>query len=179
MNITGERQIRASCDEVYAALNDPAILQAAIPGCESLERKSDTELAATVTLKIGPIKASFAGEVSLSDLKPPSSYTITGKGSGGAAGHASGTAKVKLSEQDGGTRLNYEVEAKIGGKIAQLGSRLIDGTARKLAEQFFAKFAEQVEGPAEPAAAGASLPRWLWPALALVVAGGIVVALSV
>ncbi len=146
MNLSGERRINASRDKVYEALNDPEILRQAIPGCEALDRRSDTEMAATVALKIGPVKAKFAGEVTLSDLHPPGSYTITGSGKGGAAGFASGSARIALAENGGITALTYDVDAKVGGKIAQLGNRLLDSAARKLADQFFTRFSELVEG---------------------------------
>ena len=133
----GEEQIAASVDAVWEALNDPEVLQACIPGCETLEKASDTELTATVLLKIGPVKARFNGEVTLENLNPPHSYTISGEGKGGIAGFAKGGADVTLAPQDGGTLLTYSVNADVGGKIAQLGSRLIDSTAKKLAKQFF------------------------------------------
>lgn len=152
MQIKDEQEINAPREKVYAALNDPAILKKAIPGCQELHKKSDTEMTATVVLKIGPVKAAFDGEVQLSDLRPPSSYTITGKGSSGASGHASGTAKVSLEERDGGaTLLRYEVTAKLGGQLAQLGARMLQGTAKKLARKFFASLSEQLGGAPAPA----------------------------
>lgn len=143
--IEGEERIEAPIQKVWEALNDPAMLKACIPGCEALEKKSDTELAATVVLKVGPIKATFAGEVTLGNLNPPYSYTISGEGKGGIAGFAKGGADVKLSE-DGPdvTILKYEAKADVGGKIAQLGSRLITSTSKKLAGQFFSSFNEKV-----------------------------------
>jgi carbon monoxide dehydrogenase subunit G len=143
--IEGEERIEAPVQKVWEALNDPDMLQACIPGCQSLEKKSDTELAATVVLKIGPIKATFAGEVTLKNLNPPHSYTIAGEGKGGVAGFAKGGADVTLSE-DGAdvTILKYEAKADVGGKIAQLGSRLITSTSKKLAGQFFSTFNEKV-----------------------------------
>lgn len=140
MDMTGEQRIEAGRDKVWAGLNDPEVLKACIPGCQSIEKLSDTELKASVTLKIGPVKASFAGKVTLSDLNPPESYTITGEGAGGVAGFAKGGAKVHLVEEGEATILHYEVKAQVGGKIAQLGARLIDGTAKKLAGEFFAAF---------------------------------------
>ncbi|MBF2734615.1 MAG: carbon monoxide dehydrogenase subunit G [Betaproteobacteria bacterium AqS2] len=152
MQINDEQLIDAPREKVYAALNDPAILKKAIPGCQELDKKSDTEMTATVVLKIGPVKAAFDGEVQLSDLRPPSSYTITGKGSSGASGHASGTAKVTLEERDdGGTLLRYEVTAKLGGQLAQLGARMLQGTAKKLARKFFAALSEELGGAPAPA----------------------------
>jgi len=141
--MTGEQRIEASRDKVWAALNDPEALKASIPGCQSIEKLSDTELKATVTLKIGPVKASFAGKVTLSDLDPPKSYTISGEGAGGVAGFAKGGAKVRLEEDGAATILHYDVQAQVGGKIAQLGARLIDGTAKKLAGEFFTSFSKQ------------------------------------
>ena len=135
-----EIRIAAPRERVYAALNDPEILKQAIPGCEALEQVSETELTATVTAKVGPVKAKFKGAVTLSDLNPPESYTISGEGKGGAAGFASGGAKISLAEDGDGTLLSYEVEAQVGGKLAQIGNRLIDGTARKLAGEFFESF---------------------------------------
>lgn len=143
--IEGEERIRAPVAKVWEALNDPEVLKACIPGCQSLEKKSDTELAATVVLKIGPIKANFAGEVTLTNLNPPNSYTISGEGKGGIAGFAKGGADVALAA-DGAdeTVLTYAAKADVGGKIAQLGSRLITSTSKKLAGQFFSSFNEKV-----------------------------------
>ena len=145
--IEGEERIEAPVQKVWEALNDPEMLQACIPGCQSLEKKSDTELAATVVLKIGPIKATFAGEVMLKNLNPPHSYTIAGEGRGGIAGFAKGGADVTLTEDGAAvTILKYEAKADVGGKIAQLGSRLIESTSKKLAGQFFSSFGEKVGG---------------------------------
>ena len=151
MDMSGSQRIEATPATVWAALNDVEVLKACIPGCETINKTSDTEMDAKVTLKIGPVKASFTGKVTLSDLDPPNGYTISGEGSGGAAGHAKGGAKVRLEEievgPDGGvTMLHYDVKAQIGGKLAQLGSRLIDATAKKLAGDFFQKFG-QIVGP--------------------------------
>ncbi|MEO3386486.1 carbon monoxide dehydrogenase subunit G [Mesorhizobium sp. CAU 1741] len=145
MIIEGEERIEAPIGKVWAALNDPDILRECIPGCESLEKKSDTELVAVVTLKMGPIKAKFNGEVELKNLKPPHSYTIQGEGKGGVAGFAKGGADVVLEEESPDvTILRYEAKADVGGKIAQLGSRLITSTSKKLAGQFFSSFNEKV-----------------------------------
>ncbi|CAM5550073.1 carbon monoxide dehydrogenase subunit G [Aquamicrobium terrae] len=145
--IEGEERIAAPIQKVWEALNDPDVLRESIPGCQALEKKSDTELAATVVLKIGPIKATFQGEVTLSNLNPPHSYTIQGEGKGGIAGFAKGGADVTLSEDGADTTvLKYAAKADVGGKIAQLGSRLIDSTSRKLAGQFFSTFGEKVGG---------------------------------
>lgn len=149
MELIGERTIAAPRETVWAALNDPEVLKAAIPGCSELTGSPEDGFEATVTQKVGPVKATFKGAVTLSDINPPESYTITGEGKGGAAGFAKGGANVKLQEVAEGTSLTYEVEARVGGKLAQLGSRLIDGFARKLADQFFENFQEQVEGPKE------------------------------
>ncbi len=144
--IEGEERIAAPVDKVWAALNDPDVLKVCIPGCQSLEMKSPTEMAATVVLKIGPIKATFNGEVTLKNLAPPHSYTIQGEGKGGIAGFAKGGADVTLTEDGDGTMLKYAAKADVGGKIAQLGSRLITSTSKKLAGQFFSTFGDKVGG---------------------------------
>ena len=159
MKLSGEQLIPIPPAKVYAALNDPEVLQASIPGCQSLIKQSATKMAATVKIKIGVIQASFKGEVELSDLDPPNGYTISGKGSAGAAGFASGQARVRLEPHEEGTKLSYQVDTKIGGKFAQIGSRLLEGTARKLSKQFFVKFAEEVAGPALPAVEPVKLTR--------------------
>lgn len=147
MQMNGSEQIAAPRAAVWAALNDPEILKQCIPGCETLEKTSDNEMTATVTLKVGPVKASFKGKVTLSDIDAPNGYRITGEGSGGVAGFAKGGANVHLeSETPEITILQYDVDAQIGGKIAQLGARLIDTTAKKLAGEFFAKFGAVVAG---------------------------------
>nr|WP_298100560.1 carbon monoxide dehydrogenase subunit G [uncultured Shinella sp.] len=146
MDMTGEERIAAPRDVVWAALNDAEILKACIPGCQSLTMKSPTELEATVKIKIGPVSASFSGEVTLSNLNPPESYTISGEGKGGIAGFAKGGADVRLTEDGDGTILAYDVKAQIGGKLAQLGSRLIDSSSKKLATQFFADFGARLNG---------------------------------
>lgn len=144
MELGGEERIAAPRDVVWAALNDADILKQCIPGCQSLERKSPTELAATVKLKIGPVSANFSGEVTLTDINPPESYTIHGEGKGGVAGFAKGSAAVTLAEDGDETILRYRTKAQVGGKIAQLGSRLIDSSSHKLASQFFADFNKAV-----------------------------------
>jgi uncharacterized protein len=146
MEMTGEYRIPASRETVWAALNDPDMLRACIPGCEELEKVSDTEFRATAKMKVGPVSARFKGRVTLSDLDPPNGYKISGEGEGGVAGFAKGGATVALAEKDGGTALTYDVEAQIGGKLAQLGQRLVNGSAKKLADEFFANFAEAVQG---------------------------------
>ena len=148
------RRVPAPQAKVWAALNDPAILKACIPGCEKLEMTSPTDMTATVVIKVGPVKASFSGKVTLSDLDPPNGYRISGEGSGGVAGFAKGGAAVKLvADGPDATILNYEVDAQIGGKLAQLGARLIDSTAKKLAGEFFANFAAALTPPAPEAEA--------------------------
>ena len=153
MDMTGQYRIPAPREQVWAALNDPATLQASLPGCESLEKVSDREFAATVVAKVGPVKAKFNGNVTLSNLNPPESYTISGEGKGGAAGFAKGGADVRLMEEGEVTVLTYTAKADVGGKLAQLGSRLIDGTAKKMADEFFHNFSNQVAGPAPAAEA--------------------------
>jgi carbon monoxide dehydrogenase subunit G len=156
MDMTGEYRIPAPRQRVWEALNDPAVLKAAIPGCEELVRKSDTELEARVTAKVGPVSAKFGGAVTLGDLNPPESYTISGQGSGGAAGFAKGGASVHLTEDGDGTILRYQAKADVGGKLAQIGSRLIQGTARKMADEFFGRFSEIVASKAAEEAAAAT-----------------------
>jgi carbon monoxide dehydrogenase subunit G len=147
MEIKGEYRIAAPREKVFAALNDQEVLKACIPGCESLEKLSDTEMTAKVRLRIGPVSATFNGKVVLSDIDAPNGYKISGEGQGGVAGFAKGGAVVKLSDEAGATVLRYDADAQVGGKIAQVGARLIQGTARKLADQFFGKFAETVGAP--------------------------------
>ncbi len=142
MELQDEIRIEAPRDVVYAALNDPEILKQCIPGCQELEKTSDTDLVAKVVLKIGPVKATFGGKVKLDPSKAPEKFSLTGEGSGGIAGHAKGGADVELIEDGNATLLRYEAKADVGGKIAQLGSRLIVSTSKKLAGNFFEKFAE-------------------------------------
>ena len=143
MKLSGSYQINLSKEKVWEALNDPEILKKAIPGCEEFKKNSDTEFTATATNKIGPFNASFTGDIELTDLDPPNSYKITGSGNS-PVGFASGEATVKLEDNEKGTNLIYEVEANVGGKIAQVGSRLIDMTAKKMADIFFGKFSELI-----------------------------------
>lgn len=150
MTMTGEQQLAASREKVWAMLNDPEVLRLCIPGCETLDKLSDNEFQAVATNRIGPVKARFKGKVRLSDLNPPNGYRISGEGDGGIAGFAKGGATVALAEKDGGTLLTYNVEAQIGGKLAQLGQRLVNGAAKKLADDFFVKFAAQVQGAGSP-----------------------------
>ena len=149
LNMEGEERIAASVETVWAALNDAEVLKACIPGCQELTKESDTELKAVVSLKIGPVKAKFKGAVTLENLNPPISYSIVGEGQGGIAGFAKGGADVALTADGDGTILNYKAKADVGGKIAQLGSRLIESTSKKLAGQFFSNFNAHVSGNAE------------------------------
>ena len=176
MQMNGEYRIPAPRQAVWDALNDPEILKQCIPGCDELARTEDGGFEAKVTAKVGPVRAKFGGKVELSDIDPPNGYTISGQGTGGAAGFAKGGAKVSLAEDGGETVLSYTVDASVGGKLAQIGSRLIDATAKKMADDFFSKFAELVGGggaageaeapaaaeaapPAEPAA---GIPAYFW-----------------
>jgi carbon monoxide dehydrogenase subunit G len=147
MVMSGEYQIAAPRDVVWEKLNDPEVLKACIPGCEQLEKVSETEFQAVAVNKIGPVKAKFKGKVRLSDIDPPNGYKISGEGDGGVAGFAKGGATVALIEKDGGTLLTYNVEAQIGGKLAQLGQRLVNGVAKKMADDFFKKFVATVTMP--------------------------------
>jgi carbon monoxide dehydrogenase subunit G len=156
MDMTGERRIPAPRQKVWEALNDTATLKACIPGCDSLEKIGESDLKATAALKIGPISAKFAGKVTLSDIDPPNGYTITGEGQGGVAGFAKGGANVKLADDGDGTLLTYDVKAQVGGKIAQLGARLIDATAKQMSDQFFDRFTAALTPQLE--AAGAEVP---------------------
>ena len=189
MDMTGEQRTNASREEVWNALNDPQVLARCIPGCETMEKTSDNEFTATVTLKVGPVKATFVGNVTLSDLDPPNGYTLSGQGQGAGAGFAKGGAEVRLADDGGQTILTYKVNAQVGGKLAQVGSRLIDGTARKLAGQFFAELddtlsPEDEAAPEEAAAvrAAAAAPQaaeggispMIWGLGALIIAGLIV-----
>jgi len=148
MEMTGTRTIAADRATVWAALNDAEVLKACVPGCEALTGTPEDGFDAVVKQKVGPVKATFKGGVTLSDVDAPNSYRITGEGKGGVAGFAKGGAFVTLADVEAGTELAYEVEAKVGGKLAQLGSRLIDGFARKMADEFFDRFQAEIEGPA-------------------------------
>ncbi len=172
MELGGEHLIHASREHVWAALNDPAVLEACIPGVQGLEKRSDTEFAATVAAKIGPVNARFRGAVTLSDLDPPNGYTIAGEGTGGAAGFARGRARVRLADADGGaTRLAWEADVHVGGKLAQIGSRLVGGVAKRLAGAFFDALSERIGGSgaasdvplADAAQAAGETPRGAGP----------------
>jgi hypothetical protein len=190
VELTSEQRINAPREQVYAALNDLDILRQCIPGCESLEAKSDTELEATVSLKMGPVKAKFKGQVELSNLVPPESYSISGQGSGGAAGFAKGGADIKLVEDGGATVMHFDVKADVGGRFAQLGNRLIDSTAKTLSGKFFEKFCELVEsgGEAEAAPSAEAAPpesggdskteRWIIALIVVAVALVVIYALN-
>ncbi len=153
MEMHGELRIPAPRADVWAKLNDPDVLKTCIPGCESVDKVSDTEFTAKVVARVGPVKASFSGKVTLTDLDPPAGYTITGEGTGGVAGFAKGSAKVSLEEDGAETVLRYGVQGQVGGKLAQIGSRLIDATSRKMADEFFNRFLGVMTPPAEGAAA--------------------------
>lgn len=179
MQITGETIVAARPEQVWLALNDPDVLRQCIPGCEALEKVSDTEFKATVATRIGPMQTRFHGAVTLSDLDPPNGYTIAGSGSGGVAGNAKGGAKVRLAAIPEGTKLTWDVDVQVTGKLAQLGSRLIDGVAKMMAGQFFEKFAAVVVPPVAAAVAApaktprSGLQRWV------MIGGGVLLAIAV
>lgn len=171
MKMSGEKILNAPQTKVWAALNDTDVLRQSIPGCESFEQQPDGSYKATVAAKIGPVQARFNGIVRLSDLDPPNGYTISGEGSGGAAGSAKGGAKVRLARADGGTRLTWDADAQISGKLAQIGSRLIESTANHMAGQFFDRFSQVIAGAEPPQASAAGMiPPWIWIAAAVGVA---------
>ena len=155
MHLTDSRDIAADPQTVWNSLLDAEVLKACVPGCQEMHGSPEEGFDATVVQKVGPVKATFKGHVQLNDLVAPESLSIDGEGKGGAAGFAKGGAKVRLEAIDGGTRLHYDVDAKVGGKLAQLGSRIIDGFAKKMADQFFVRFQETLEGPSEEAAESA------------------------
>jgi uncharacterized protein len=152
---SGEHLIAADAESVWRALNDPEVLKSAIEGCERLERIADDRFEGVVKVKVGPVSAAFTGEVTLSDLDPPRGYTLSASAKGGPAGFGKGTARVTLTPEAGGVRLAYEVDAQVGGKLAQVGQRLIDAAARQMADNFFTRFAEAVGGPPEIASESA------------------------
>ena len=173
MEMTGEQLIPVSQAEVWRGLNDPAVLKACIAGCETIEKVSDSEYRVTIVAAVGPVKAKFNGKLLLSDLNPPNSYSLSFEGSGGAAGFGKGGAQVSLKAEGAGTRLTYSAKASVGGKLAQVGSRLIDGVARKMADDFFTAFNEKLAPTVKPAGAagpaagkGRIHPAW-WVAGAL------------
>jgi len=174
MEMTGEQFIPALQAEVWRGLNDPEVLKACISGCESVEKLADTEYAVVTTVAIGPVKARFRGKLVLADLDPPNSYSLSFDGQGGAAGFGKGSAKVSLATEAAGTRLSYTVKAQVGGKLAQIGSRLIDGVAKKMADDFFSAFNQKITGAAtatpEPSADAAPGAAPLWWVVAIIVA---------
>lgn len=163
MNMTGEQHIAANRKAVWAALNDADVLKECIPGCQSLEKQSDTEMTAKVKLQIGPVRATFNGTVKLSDLDPPNGYRISGEGNGGVAGYAKGGAAVRLLDEGAGTLMKYDVRADVGGKLAQLGGRLIDATAKRLADEFFRKFTARLGAmPTQAIPSGVDVEKRGW-----------------
>ena len=189
MEMTGEQLIPLPQQRVWEALNDPEILKACIPGCETIDKVTDDEYTVAMVASVGPVKARFSGKLKLSDLNPPNSYSIVFEGSGGAAGFGKGSAHVDLVPEDSSTRLRYSANASVGGRLAQVGSRLIDGVARKMADDFFLRFNQTVAPPAAAAPSGVAsvavdddgippgvkyptMPTWVW-----VVAGVVVAAL--
>jgi carbon monoxide dehydrogenase subunit G len=161
MDMTGTRQIAASRQKVWAALNDPNILKRCITGCESLEMQSPTDMTARVKLVVGPVRATFNGKVRLTDIDPPNGYRIVGEGNGGVAGFAKGSAVVRLTDDGRGTLMTYDVKADVGGKLAQLGGRLIDSTAKRIADEFFEQFADLVGGAPDAPATAPKKEGWL------------------
>ena len=159
MEFQGRYQIPAAPELVWAGLNDPEILKACIPGCEEISKSSPTDFLATATLKIGPVKARFKGKVSLSELDPPKRCVLSGEGQGGMAGFAKGNAEVVLSQDGSGTTLSYTAHANVGGKLAQIGQRLIDGAARQIADDFFGRFAAVLSAAAADTAVAAAVPE--------------------
>lgn len=176
MKLSGEKLLPLAQDKVWDALNDPEILRQSIPGCEEFEVLSDTSYRATVATKIGPVQARFKGTVEISDFDPPNGYTLSGSGAGGAAGSAKGAAKVRLEPTEEGTRLSWDADAQVSGKLAQVGSRLVESSANMMANQFFSRFEQILAGEeveAQPLAVSVFLPAWLriagWGLLLLIV----------
>ena len=173
MEMTGQQFIPLPQQRVWEALNDPQVLKACIPGCESVEKVSDTEYKLAMTAAVGPVKARFTGKLLLSDLDPPNAYSLAFEGSGGAAGFGKGASRVTLAPEAEGTRLSYTAKATVGGKLAQVGSRLIDGVAKKMAEDFFTRFNETLAPPPvalERPRAPRAIPHWVWIAAAVIAA---------
>ncbi len=169
MKITGEQTIAAKPDRVWQGLNDPEVLRQSIPGCKSFVRTGDNAFKTTIETKVGPVKAVFNGDVQLSDLDPPHGYRLSGRGSAGSMGNAKGSARVRLIPDGAGTKLTYDLEADVSGKFAQLGSRLIQGTANLLADQFFTRFGEVV-APLEAPVTKRGIPWWVWAVAAVALA---------
>jgi len=184
MEMTGEQLIPASQQDTWNALNDPEILKACVPGCEAIDPVAQNEFQVAMVARVGPVSAKFKGKLSLSDLDPPNSYSIAFEGQGGAAGFGKGSARVTLAPQEGGTRLGYTVNASVGGKLAQIGSRLVDAAARKIADDFFKTFNDKVaslhgaaaqgEEHAEAVPADPDMPTISSPAIALIAAAALV-----
>ncbi|WP_332814463.1 CoxG family protein [Ramlibacter sp.] len=177
MEMQGSRTIAATQQQAWEGLNDPEVLKACIPGCEKVERVADDRFNVGLAVKVGPVSAKFAGRITLSDVQPPQRYTLAFDGQGGAAGFGKGTAKVELSPAEGGCQLAYAVQAQVGGRIAQVGQRLIDGVARSMAEDFFKRFDAQMQQRYAPAAvaptaapARPTIAPWLWIVIAAAVA---------
>ena len=174
MEMTGQQFIPRPQQRVWEALNDPQVLKACIPGCESVEKVSDSEYKLAMTAAVGPVKARFTGKLLLSDLDPPNAYSLAFEGSGGAAGFGKGSSRVTLTPESGGTRLSYSAKATVGGKLAQVGSRLIDGVAKKMTDDFFTRFNEtlapQAVAPTEGAPPRGGIPHWVWIVAALAAA---------
>ncbi len=185
MEMQGQRALAVSQQQAWDALNDPEVLKACIPGCDKVEASGENQFALGVSVKIGPVSAKFSGKITLSDIQPPNSYTLTFDGQGGAAGFGKGVSQVKLTPHGSGCELSYSVKAQVGGKIAQMGQRLIDGVAKSMAEDFFKRFDDEMQrrypapaaqGPVDAAAAadtvpggmGGSMPAWAWAAGAAV-----------
>ncbi len=177
MELTGEFRIPAPRETVWQALNDPEVLKQCIPGCHEVVKVSDSEFTARATLKVGPVKATFTGKVTLSDLDPPNGYRIAGEGQGGAAGFAKGEAVVALDSDGADTVLRYTVHATVGGKLAQIGSRVIDGVTKKMADDFFGRFTEIIAAAAVPGKVLGVSPR-IWIAIAVVAVLVLIYALS-
>jgi carbon monoxide dehydrogenase subunit G len=188
MDMQGSRVLAATREQAWDALNDPEVLKACIPGCEKVERTGEDSYALGMAVKVGPVAARFSGRIQLQDMQPPERYTLVFDGQGGAAGFGKGTAQVQLAPVEGGTELSYTVQAQVGGKIAQVGQRLVDGVAKQMAEQFFQRFenllrerhpapavaegAPAATAPASAApAAGGGVPTWVWVLIALAIAG--------
>ena len=173
MELTGEYVLPAPRARVWAALNDPDVLKRCIPGCQEIQKLSDTEMTAKVTLSVGPVRATFNGRVTLSDLDPPNGYRITGEGQGGVAGFGKGGAAVRLADEGAGTKLSYVADASVGGKLAQIGSRLVEATARKLADEFFNRFAAEFAAAPEAAPPAAATSAAAAPLAAVATPGGV------
>jgi len=188
VDMQGSQTLAITQQQTWDALNDPAVLKACIPGCDKVELSGENQYAIAMALKIGPVAARFAGKITLSDIQPPNSYTLAFEGQGGAAGFGKGSARVKLGAPgagvDGGCELAYTVHASVGGKVAQLGQRLVDGAAKSMAEDFFRRFdaamqqqypqayAEKAAAPPAAAQPAGGIPAWLWIAAALALVAG-------